>query len=146
MPAADRPLACHCGGASQTARPNAAAPRYADCCGRFIDGGERAPNALELMRSRYSAYVLVAAPYLRATWDPQTCPPDLEAGVDADGATRWLGLTIRLHVPLDARHAEVEFVARYKIAGRAHRLHETSRFVLDEDGAWRYVDGIVSER
>ncbi|MFX8184013.1 YchJ family metal-binding protein [Acinetobacter baumannii] len=42
----------------------------------------------------------------------------------------------------------MEFVARYKVGGRAHRLHETSRFVrLDASGAesaegrWLYVDG-----
>ena len=34
----------------------------------------------------------------------------------------------------------VEFVARSKLGGRAHRLHETSRFVR-EDGEWFYVDG-----
>jgi SEC-C motif-containing protein len=34
----------------------------------------------------------------------------------------------------------VEFVARYKIAGKAYRLHEISRFVRYE-GRWYYVDG-----
>ena len=41
---------------------------------------------------------------------------------------------------LDASHAEVEFVARYRIAGKAVRLHEHSRFIR-EDGRWYYVDG-----
>jgi SEC-C motif-containing protein len=36
--------------------------------------------------------------------------------------------------------ATVEFVARYKVGGRAHRLHEVSRFVLEE-GRWFYLDG-----
>jgi SEC-C motif domain protein len=142
----DRPLACPCGGAAPGRKTGAAAPRFADCCGRFLDGGERAPTALELMRSRYSAYVLGAAPYLRATWDPSTCPADLEAGLQADGAaTRWLGLDIKRHQPLEAGRAEVEFVARYKIGGRAHRLHELSRFTQDDHGIWRYVDGDVSD-
>jgi SEC-C motif-containing protein len=39
-----------------------------------------------------------------------------------------------------AETAIVEFVARYKIGGRAHRMHEVSRFVC-EDGRWYYVDG-----
>ena len=34
----------------------------------------------------------------------------------------------------------VEFVARYKVNGRAQRLHEVSRFVR-EDGRWFYLDG-----
>jgi SEC-C motif-containing protein len=38
--------------------------------------------------------------------------------------------------------AEVEFVARFRVAGRAVRQHELSRFVR-EDGQWFYVDGDV---
>ncbi|MBP0608613.1 MULTISPECIES: YchJ family protein [Burkholderia] len=142
----NRPDACPCGGASPAPAGNAPAPRYAACCGRFIDGAEAAPTALELMRSRYSAYVLGATDYLRATWAARTCPPDLDTDPDAPDAPRWLGLAVKRHVPLDDRHAEVEFVARYKVGGRAYRLHETSRFERDEQGFWRYVDGEVSER
>ena len=47
---------------------------------------------------------------------------------------------MRQHQVQDADHATVEFVARSKLAGRAHRLHETSRF-LREDGHWYYLDG-----
>ncbi|AOI93498.1 YchJ family protein [Burkholderia pseudomultivorans] len=141
-----RPDACPCGGASPASAGKGPAPRYAACCGRFIDGGAAAPTALELMRSRYSAYVLGATDYLRATWDPRTCPADLDAAPAAPDAPRWLGLAVKRHAPLDERHAEVEFVARYKVGGRAYRLHETSRFERDERGFWRYVDGDVSER
>jgi uncharacterized protein YchJ len=42
--------------------------------------------------------------------------------------------------PIDADHAEVEFVARSRLAGRGQRLHERSRFVREE-GRWFYVDG-----
>jgi SEC-C motif-containing protein len=41
-------------------------------------------------------------------------------------------------------HAAVEFVARYKVNGRAFKLQETRRFVK-EDGRWYYVDGDVAE-
>jgi SEC-C motif domain protein len=44
----------------------------------------------------------------------------------------------------DEDHATVEFVARSKLGGRAHRLHETSRFVREPaglGGRWFYVDG-----
>jgi SEC-C motif-containing protein len=34
----------------------------------------------------------------------------------------------------------VEFVARSRLAGRASRMHETSRFAR-EHGRWFYVDG-----
>ena len=95
------------------------------------------------MRSRYSAYVLGLEPYLLATWHASTRPPSLDLA--ADGATRWLGLEVRRHQLQDDAHAVVEFVARYRVAGRGHRLHEVSRFVR-EDGCWRYLDGEVTTR
>ncbi len=110
-----------------------------ECCGRY-HAGEPAPTAEALMRSRYTAYTLQREDYLIATWHPSTRPADL--GLAGEAATKWLGLDIRRHEQSDADNAIVEFIARYKINGRAHRLHETSRFVR-EDGRWFYVDGDV---
>lgn len=87
------------------------------------------------MRSRYSAYVLGQAEYLVATWHPSTRP----AGLTLDPTVKWLGLDVRRHAA-EGDHATVEFVARSRLHGRAHRLHETSRFVR-EAGRWYYVDG-----
>ena len=90
------------------------------------------------MRSRYSAYVHRLEAYLLATWHASTRPsPPL---FDKDENPRWLGLEIKRHEMTGPDGAIVEFVARYKIGGRAHRLHEISRFVR-EDGRWYYVDG-----
>ena len=114
-------------------------PCYADCCGRFHTAAAPAPDAQALMRSRYSAYVLGLSDYLLATWHSSTRPTTLEP--DPPGL-KWLGLEVRRHVVADAEHASVEFVARSKLGGRAHRLHEISRFVR-EDGRWYYVDGDV---
>jgi len=144
--AKQRPNECPCGGTAPNRRDADKPPRFADCCGRFIDGGAVAPTALELMRSRYSAYVLGESQYLRDTWAPQTCPADLDIDTGAPDAPRWLGLQIKRFTPLDDTHAEVEFVARYKVGGRAHRLHESSRFIRGDDARWRYVDGDVSDR
>lgn len=86
------------------------------------------------MRSRYSAYVLGLDTYLLETWHASVRPAAVEA---ADSALRWLGLDIRRHAVLDADRAQVEFVARCKLAGRAQRLHEISHFVR-EAGVWYY--------
>ena len=91
------------------------------------------------MRSRYSAYVLGLAPYLLESWHASTRPKSLDLAEDR--GYRWLGLEI-LHQERDPAHATVEFVARYRVAGRGHRLHEVSRFVR-EDGRWYYVDGTL---
>lgn len=109
---------------------------YADCCGRYHDGLP-APDAESLMRSRYSAYVLKLRDYLQSSWHPSTRPATLDLAADNE---KWLGLEIKKYAHVSAEHATVEFVARYKIAGRAHRLHEISRF-MREDGQWFYLDG-----
>lgn len=88
------------------------------------------------MRSRYSAFVLGRSDYLLSTWHASTRPTDLTL----DPAAKWLGLEVRSHRQIDADHAEVEFVARYREGGCAVRLHERSRFVR-EQGRWFYVDG-----
>lgn len=113
---------------------------YARCCGRWHAGAERlrAPDAEVLMRSRYSAYVLGLTDYLRDTWHPRTRPPTIAPG---EPGLKWVGLEVRRHERTDADHACVEFVARSRLHGRAHRLHETSRFERDADGRWLYVDG-----
>lgn len=119
--------ACPCG----SQRP------YAACCGPLHDGTP-APDAAALMRSRYSAYVLGIESYLLATWHPSTRPPRLV--LDAEPLPKWLGLEVRRHADGGPDAAVVEFVARYRIAGRAHRQHEVSRFVR-EGGRWYYVGG-----
>ncbi|MGE4242175.1 YchJ family protein [Ramlibacter sp.] len=128
--------------------PSAACPcgsgrALAACCGRFVDDfdGTPAPDAESLMRSRYTAFVRERRAYLLATWHASTRPPELEF----DPATKWLGLDVRDRTLIDEAHAEVEFIARYRIAGRAVRLHERSRFVR-EDGRWFYVDGDLRTR
>jgi SEC-C motif-containing protein len=92
------------------------------------------------MRSRYTAYALRRQGYLLQTWHPDTRPGSLEL-VD-DSGRKWLGLEVRRYEQPEPDRALVEFVARYKIAGRAYRLHETSRFVRDA-GRWLYVDGDI---
>lgn len=132
MPA--QPAACPCGRQDARQRPLA----YADCCGRYLDHWDEAPapDAESLMRSRYTAFVRERADYLRATWHPDHCP----ATLDFDPGTKWLGLEVRAHHVTGPDQAEVEFVARYRLGGRAVRLHERSRFVR-QDGRWVYVDG-----
>jgi len=97
----------------------------------------QAPTAEALMRSRYSAFVLDKLPYLLATWHPSTRPAALDPNPPD---LKWLGLAVKKAQVQDADHATVEFVARSRQAGRAHRLHELSRFVR-EGGRWYYVDG-----
>ncbi len=117
---------CPCGGTH----------KFENCCGRYINGGANAPTAEALMRSRYVAHALGCEAYLLETWHASTRPAGLV--LLNEGRTRWIGLEVRRHEQQDAEHAVVEFVARYKVNGRAHRLHEVSRFVR-EAGQWLYA-------
>ncbi|MCB1986113.1 MAG: SEC-C domain-containing protein [Burkholderiales bacterium] len=111
---------------------------YAECCARYLDNSEVPETAEVLMRSRYTAYTLNHEHYLLATWHRSTRPASLE--LTDRPQQKWLGLVVKRFEQTASDSATVEFVARYKVSGRAHRLHEISRFVL-EDGRWFYVDG-----
>jgi len=105
---------------------------YGQCCGP-CHGGTPAATPEALMRSRYSAYVLGLTDYLKTTWHPSTCPANLD--LNESPAPKWMGLDIK-----KATATQVEFVARYKLNGRAHKLHELSDFV-QEEGRWYYLAG-----
>ncbi|MFL6657010.1 MAG: YchJ family protein [Massilia sp.] len=131
---------CPCGG-----------PSLATCCGPYLSGAAIPATAEALMRSRYTAYTQRNEAYLRATWDARTVPR--EPIVQENERIQWLGLEVESTLRLRQRKAElqqsqdadtVEFVARYKINGRAHRIHEISRFVREQVAGvarWFYLDG-----
>ena len=130
-PAAD--ICCECGSGIA----------YDRCCGRWhaamgMMAGEG--SAASLMRSRYVAYVRRLEDYLLATWHRSTRPPSLV--LDDAPAPKWLGLEVlRVTEGSGPDQAQVEFVARYRVGGRAHRLHEHSRFV-QEEGRWYYLEAL----
>lgn len=127
------PVLCPCGrtnGKGQTLKLDV-------CCGP-CHSGTPAPDAESLMRSRYSAFVTGNVPYLLATWHPSQRPATLAL----EAQTKWLGLEIRQHRATGPDAAVVEFVARFRVGGKAVRQHELSRFVR-EAGCWFYVDGDV---
>lgn len=110
---------------------------YADCCGRLHDGRTSATTAEQLMRSRYSAFVVRDAPYLLRTWYSATRPRELHLDDDIE----WTGLEILSSTGGSAFHTEgtVEFRATYLVDGHPGDQHENSRF-LRENGAWVYAE------
>jgi SEC-C motif-containing protein len=113
----------------------------AQCCAPLHEG-TAARDAEALMRSRYSAYALGLSEYIQRSWHHSTRPASIDVENEKE-KPRWIGLQIKRHEPIDTDHARVEFIARYKVNGRAFVLHEISRFVR-EGGHWFYVDGEVS--
>jgi len=128
------------------------------CCGPYIAGAELPPTAEALMRSRYTAYVMQVEDYLRATWHSSTRPD--EPVIDRNEKIQWLGLEIKsalrlrqrkVNLPEQVDQDTVEFVARFRVNGRAQRLHEISNFVREPETPggvprWFYVDGSFPEQ
>jgi len=126
-------------GTMETDCPCGSGMTYAACCRQLHSGAAAARTALELMRSRYSAFAVRDAGYLVATWHPATRP----ASVDLDPAIEWRRLKIlALTGGSEASDAgTVEFVAHYWDSTRSQygRQHEDSRFVRQSQH-WFYVE------
>lgn len=131
---------------------------YQDCCQPYHDGllnkeadGIKAETAERLMRSRYSAFVLVKPNYIvKSTLPAQQKLLDIQAIENWAKETDWAGLEIVTHMPkLGKRHAQVEFKAYFKTNENLQAHHELSAFVkvtdkADNDARWYFLDPTVS--
>lgn len=118
-----------------------------DCCGSVIEGVRPARTAEELMRSRYTAYVVKNIDYLIRTTLPSERPDDL-----AESIRSWIKKVewIKLHVVgreqgmADDEEGRVEFIAEYMTDTGIGRHHECSVF-RQAEGEWFYVGEEFSE-
>ena len=118
--------------------PCGSGERYADCCRLLHQQPSREATAEQVMRSRYSAYVLRDIAYLRESWHPKTLSAAPKPGEALE--IEWLGLRVLDHRESSDGDADVEFVAFFLDGGKIQQLRERSRFER-VDGVWRYVDG-----
>ena len=136
---------------------------YSDCCQSYhndIDqaDGIKAENAERLMRTRYSAFVLVSPDYIiKTTLPAQQALLDIETIEKWARETNWVGLEIINHIPkLGKRHGQVEFKAFYtelkgQLNGKQAAHHELSTFVKVSDKSankknerWYFLDPTVA--
>ena len=134
---------------------------YQDCCQPYHDGllnneadkidGAKPDSAERLMRSRYSAFVLIKPEYIvKTTLPAQQNLLDIQAIESWAKETVWAGLEIITHTPkLGKRHAQVEFKAYFKTSNELQAHHELSAFVktknkADNDASWYFLDPTVS--
>jgi SEC-C motif domain protein len=112
---------------------------FENCCEPFISGTKKPETCLQLMRSRYSGYVLQNAEYLLATTHISERKYYSKTEI-LDWATlnTWQKLEI-----VSFSETTVEFKAYYLDANqKLNSHHEFSNFKI-EDGFWFYVDGEV---
>lgn len=123
----DLPKLCPCGSEKN----------YTVCC-QLAHLGTPAKTAEALMRSRYTAFALNLKDYLLSSWHSSTRPD--ENSLRMDESANWLGLKV---LSTDQGQegspvGTVEFIARYKINGKATRIKEVSEFIFESD-EWFYV-------
>ena len=133
---------------------------YQDCCQPYHDGllnneadkidGAKPDSAERLMRTRYSAFVLIKPEYIvKTTLPAQQNLLDIQAIESWAKETVWAGLEIITHTPkLGKRHAQVEFKAYFKTSNKLQAHHELSAFVKVTDKAnndvrWYFLDPTV---
>lgn len=118
--------ACPCGGSE-----------FGICCGPLVEDGVPARTAEQLMRSRYTAFVLERPEHLWRTWHPRTRPENVDTG-----GVEWAGLTI-VGVTAGGEDDDagvVDFEARFAGADGPEIMRERSEF-RRRGGRWVYLDG-----
>ncbi|MAK71971.1 MAG: Zn-binding protein [Idiomarina sp.] len=110
---------------------------YSTCCQPLHQNIQLAQTPEQLMRSRYSAFVLKLNQYLLKTWHPQTRPKTL----NLDDQPHWVKLQI-LSSEKTANSGKVHFRAFYNEQGEIGFMEELSDFIC-ENGQWFYVSGKV---
>jgi SEC-C motif-containing protein len=116
---------------------------YENCCQPIISGQTMAVTAEDMMRARYSAYVMQEIDFLceslvpgsRGDWDAKSTKQWAEQ-------SEWMGLEI---VSTDKGQPEdndgtVEFKAKYMVQNMPQEHHEIATF-KKVDGKWYFVTG-----
>ncbi|MFT5097717.1 MULTISPECIES: YchJ family protein [unclassified Psychrobacter] len=139
---------------------------YKDCCQPYHEAvyndalyigevgkadGIKAETAERLMRTRYSAFVLIKPDYIvKTTLTAQQGLLDIKAIESWAKETDWAGLEIVQHTPkLGKCHSQVEFKAYFKTNEDLQAHHELSAFVktknkADNDASWYFLDPTVA--
>lgn len=114
----------------------------ANCCQPYIQGQSWPETAEQLMRSRYSAHVLLTIDYLWDTWSPEQRLRSSKADIQQWARScDWLGLQILATHQGQSNDQEgtVEFIALFSQNGQARQHRERSLF-RKSLGKWLYVD------
>jgi SEC-C motif-containing protein len=110
---------------------------FESCCNLYISGVQKAPTALALMKSRYSAYATHQADYLLATTHiSERKQYSREDILNWATSNTWQKLEI-----ISASDNTVEFKAYFIDANNVNQVHYEFSTFKQENGSWYYVDG-----
>lgn len=117
---------------------------FKSCCEPFISGESIADTAEQLMRSRYSAYVIANINYLMNTHHPRSRPTKERKNIlKWTKSVNWVRLEVlQTEAGLEKDNSGiVEFKAFYVSNGNLECIHEKSFFVK-ENNRWFYKSGL----
>lgn len=113
----------------------------AECCGSIINGTRESQTAEELMRARYSAFVMGAIDFIVASTHSHTRKEiDLDFVREWSETSTWRGLEILETKVINDNKAVVSFEAHFTQKGEDKTHREKSLFER-EDGQWKFVTG-----
>ncbi|SHM02693.1 YchJ family protein [Flavobacterium chilense] len=111
--------------------------QFENCCGQYLEKDQKAPTALALMRSRYSAYATHHADYLvETTYVSERKYYSKSEILKWATSNQWQKLEI-----LSFTENTVEFKAYFLDSNSKPQVHyEFSTFKF-ENNVWYYLDG-----
>ncbi|MFN8369511.1 MAG: YchJ family protein [Bacteriovoracaceae bacterium] len=117
---------------------------FSNCCEPFIKGTSNPDTAEKLMRSRYTAYTLGDANYVKTTMVKEA-----QDSFDLAGFQEWVTKSVWKGLKILSTEkggssdikGKVEFTATYEVNGEMIDHHEVSDFKKDKSGKWFFVDG-----
>lgn len=132
----DKGKLCPCGSSKE----------YTDCCAIAHNNILDVLTAEQLMRSRYSAYVMANSDYLNISHHSKTRPQSRSERRDTikwAKRVKWekLDVLYTYQGQENDEHGIVEFKAYFSEAGKSSLIHEKSTFEK-ENGHWVYKSAI----
>ena len=123
--------------------PCGSAQSFEKCCGPYISKQCKPTTPEALMRSRYTAYSQANIGYILRTMSGKALKSfNKKEAIEWAKSADWLGLNIMNIKYKNDFIGYVEFIARYRLNGIEHIIHERSRFECIV-GSWYYVGGRV---
>ena len=114
---------------------------FAECCEPVINGTRESETAEELLRARYSAFVVGEIDFIVASTHSSTRKEiDLAFVRDWSETSTWHGLEILETKPVNDDKTLVSFECRFTQKG-ADQTHREKSLFEREDGQWRFVTG-----
>jgi len=122
---------------------------YAECCGRYVEGRAPCPDALALMRARYSAYAKGRADFVVATTHPDN-PDRRTANFEGDIVSFCKGVSFEKLEIHEYNQRDDSAIVTFTAVLRGRKrgtvggaLQERSRFVKDPaTGRWLYREAL----